>query len=128
MSGELGAVVYAAELNRMVAFYEGVLGLVLEQAGDGFAMLGCGDTVVTLVQIPPHIAATFEIADPPERREDTPIKLSFVVPSIAAAREAAAALGGVVDGVDSEWDFGPVRVCDGHDPEGNVIQVRQRAE
>lgn len=125
MSGELGAVVYAKDLDRMVAFYEGALVLEVEQANVGFALLRCGDNVVTIVQAPPHVAATFEVADPPERREDNPVKLSFAVPSIDAVRLAAAELGGIIDPPGSEWTFGSVRVCDGHDPEGNVVQVRE---
>ncbi len=125
MSGELGAVVYAKDLDRMVAFYEGVLALEVEPAGDGFALLRCGDTVVTIVQAPPHVAATFEVADPPERREENPVKLSFAVSSIDAVRRAATSFGGAIDPPDSEWTFGSVRVCDGHDPEGTVIQVRE---
>ena len=31
----------------------------------------------------------------------------------------------LVDPVETEWTFGLVRVCDGHDPEGNVVQFRQ---
>jgi len=125
MSAELGAVVYALDLDRMVAFYTRALGLAVEQRDEGFVVLACGDTSVTLVQVPPHIAEQFPVSDPPQRREDTPIKLSFAVPSIAAARAAAPAHGGVVDPAEQEWEFGQVRVCDGHDPEGNVVQVRE---
>ena len=59
------------------------------------------------------------------RREGTPIKLSFDVPSIAAAQARIADLGGQVD--DLEWEFRGYRHRDLMDPEGNVNQVREAA-
>jgi hypothetical protein len=47
------------------------------------------------------------------------------VTSIHSAREAAVALGGWVDATDHEWKFQNCLICDGHDPEGNVFQVRE---
>jgi hypothetical protein len=38
----------------------------------------------------------------------------------------AAARGGRVLPVDREWEFAAHRVCDGVDPEGNVVQLRSR--
>lgn len=49
---------------------------------------------------------------------------NFVV-GIAATREVAQRFGGVVDPAHLEWRFDRHRVCDGHDPEGNVFQLRQ---
>ena len=65
------------------------------------------------------------VSDPPARREGTPIKLGFLVPSIAAGRVAAPDLGGAIDDVEDEWDWLGRRHCDGHDPEGNVIQLQE---
>ena len=101
---------------------------VLEQES-GFVTLQSpsvqGATILTLVQIPDEIAADITLADPPQRREETPIKLSFAANDLAEVRALAATVGGVVDSVDMEWTFGTVRVVDGHDPEGNVVQFRQ---
>jgi len=47
------------------------------------------------------------------------------VPSIAASRETAAKLGGELNPPEREWEFDQAKVCDGHDPEGNVFQLRQ---
>jgi predicted enzyme related to lactoylglutathione lyase len=58
------------------------------------------------------------------RREDVPVKLVFAVVDIVAARNSAAERGGAVDPVDREWGFEGFKVCDGHDPEGNVFQLR----
>jgi len=77
------------------------------------------------VRIPKRIADTIEIATPPEPREDTALKLVFSVEDIAHARERAAELGGAVNAMEREWEFEGARVCDGHDPEGNIFQLRQ---
>ena len=40
-------------------------------------------------------------------------------------QKAAERLGGRVKPVHDEWEARGFRACDGHDPEGNVIQVRE---
>jgi hypothetical protein len=30
-----------------------------------------------------------------------------------------------MNAVEREWEFEGAKVCDGHDPEGNVFQLRQ---
>lgn len=119
------AVVYAKDLQRVSRFYAGVAGLRTVQQEAGFAVLETAGFQLTVVAIPPHIAEHIEIASPPARREDTPLKLAFFVPGIAAARSQAAGLGGVVDGPEREWTMHGWRHCDGHDPEGNVFQLRE---
>jgi hypothetical protein len=52
------------------------------------------------------------------------VKLVFVVSSLAAVREVAPALGGQLNPAEREWEFQTYMVCDGHDPEGNVVQFR----
>lgn len=60
-------------------------------------------------------------------REDSYIKLCLPVLSIDAARTRAEALGGLIKPAAHEWEARSFRACDGHDPEGNVIQARERA-
>lgn len=122
-----GAVVYVKDLDRAVEFYSRVAGLPVAHRGERFALLRSGPVELTLHRIPEHIAAAIHIDSPPQRREDTAVKLVFAVPRIDVARADAAVLGGTVDPVGHEWRFDGVTVCDGHDPEGNVIQLRQRA-
>ncbi len=78
---------------------------------------------ITVVAIAEAIARTITIEDPPVRREDTALKLALRVTDIASARVVAAEHGGVVDSPEREWQFREECMCDGHDPEGNVIQV-----
>ncbi len=58
-------------------------------------------------------------------REDAYVKLCLPVLSIDGARSRAAELGGFVKPVAHEWEARGFRACDGHDPEGNVIQARK---
>jgi predicted enzyme related to lactoylglutathione lyase len=83
------------------------------------------DLKFVIVRIPKRIADTIDIATPPEPREDTPLKPVFGVEDIAHARQRAAELGGAMNAVEREWEFEGAKVCDGHDPEGNVFQLRQ---
>jgi hypothetical protein len=120
-----GAVIYALDLGRMSEFYTNVAGLRMTHAGEENAILKSNTFQLTIVKIPPDIAATIEIKSPPVRREDTPIKLVFPVASIQEARNMAAQYGGELDSVEHEWEFQGQKVCDGYDPEGNVLQVRE---
>lgn len=121
------AVLYATQVARVSAFYAALAGLECTQVEADHSVLESPGFQLVVVAIPAPIAATIELTTPPVRREDTPVKLVFPVPSLAAARVAAAGLGGVVDPVEREWTFQASRVCDGHDPEGNVVQSRETA-
>ena len=111
-----GAVLYAKDVARLAAFYAEVLGLA-ETGRDH-------DHVV--LQVPTTLAERIVIETPPVRRDDTALKPVFFVASLAAVREAASRLGGALNPVEREWTFAGHRVCDGADPEGNVLLFRER--
>jgi predicted enzyme related to lactoylglutathione lyase len=121
-----GAVVYAKDLDRVAAFYSRIAGLEVVHRDHTYAQLRSGGLELVVHRIPEHIAADIRIGRPPQRREDSAVKLAFTVRDLGAARAAAAALGGIVDPAEREWTFEGCTVCDGHDPEGNVIQLRRR--
>jgi predicted enzyme related to lactoylglutathione lyase len=121
-----GAVVYAKDLGRVSAFYAGVLGFRVAHSEGGYVVLESPAFQLVIVAIPEHIAETIDLAEPPVPRTDTPIKLVFPVASIEAARAAAASRGGELNPPEREWQFHGFRVCDGRDPEGNVVQFRER--
>lgn len=121
---KFGAVLFVKDVARLTAFYAAVTGLAATESGETWARLGTGAFELVVHGIPPHIAATLEISTPPARREEAAIKLVFPVASIADARAMAVQLGGELNPPDREWQLGALRVCDGHDPEGNVFQVR----
>jgi predicted enzyme related to lactoylglutathione lyase len=87
--------------------------------------MGQQPSQLVIVRVPRRIAESICIETPPVRREDTPIKLVFSVADINAARKAAVKEGGAINPVGREWEFEGAKVCDGHDPEGNVFQLRQ---
>jgi|SRR5215475_715344 len=123
--GLTGAVLYAKDLDLLVDFYSSVADIEPQTIEKGYAILGSGPLQFVIVRIPKRIADTIDIATPPEPRENTPIKLVFAVEDIAYARDRAAELGGAINAVEREWEFEGAKVCDGHDPEGNVFQIRQ---
>jgi predicted enzyme related to lactoylglutathione lyase len=122
-----GALVFAKDLPRMARFYEQMLGMTVLHAESGHTVLGGNGIELVMHGIPAHIAAQIAIADPPQAREETPIKLFFRVPSLAQARTRAPALGGRLAPAAAEWAAHGFRACDGVDPEGNVLQFREPA-
>jgi predicted enzyme related to lactoylglutathione lyase len=119
------AVVYAKDRERLSDFYVRALGFTTVGDVDTATMLESALMSLTIVQIPPMYADDIVITVPPTRREETPIKLVFEVTSIADARRDLPAHGGEVDPLSGEWDNPDgSRVCNGIDPEGNVILLR----
>lgn len=120
----VGAVVYGKYLAQLSQFYTHVVGLPVVRRDPDFVVLQSPAFQLVIAAMPPEIADQITLATPPIRRESTSIKLCFAVASISAAREAAATYGGKIDEAEQEWEFQGSRVCDGHDPEGNIIQIR----
>jgi hypothetical protein len=112
----------------MQSFYQKVFLLQVEHSAPEHVIRVSAAAELVLVQVPASIASTIHITEPPVRRTQTPLKLVREAESITAARDTALNLGGGIDPVAREWIFQGRRVCDGHDPEGNVVQFRQREE
>jgi catechol 2,3-dioxygenase-like lactoylglutathione lyase family enzyme len=118
------AVLFVVDLAATRAFYERAVGYrVVEDVAGDHCVLASTAGSLTLVQVPAEVARDIALTDPPVRREETPIKLIFDVASIERLR---AAMPGAVDPADTEWEYGGFRHCDGVDPEGNVLQLRER--
>ena len=120
-----GLFVYAKDLDRLANFYESILGLSRLHASEEWVVLDGQGMQLIVHAIPAPIASSIQISSPPQHREDTALKFFFTVPSIAAARAAAPALGGEV--FSQQWHGPGFRVCNGCDPEGNIFQVREHA-
>jgi predicted enzyme related to lactoylglutathione lyase len=120
------AVVFVANVARMTQFYQTLASMARLQEDDQHAVLELEgfQLVIHALQGAPDAAE-------PERqhrvREDAYVKLCLPVESIAAARSLAASLGGTIRPQGSEWKARGFRACDGNDPEGNVLQVRETA-
>jgi predicted enzyme related to lactoylglutathione lyase len=121
------ATIYAKALEPMVTFYATCLDLkAVDGAAGEYQVLESDSWTLSIVQVPPTVAASIILTAPPVRREATPLKLTFDVPSIEVVRSTMARLGGRADAMESAWEFRGFRHCDCVDPEGNVVQVRER--
>lgn len=115
-------VVFVADVERLTRFYQSVAEMRVVVADDRHAVLEIDGFQLVVHALPPQ--------ESPQRtplvvREDTYVKVCLPVDSIAAARERAQQLGGRIRPSSDEWEARGFRACDGHDPEGNVIQVRE---
>ena len=119
------AVLYAKNLQRLAAFYARVSRLSFSRSTKDHVVLESESFQLALVQIPEQIAESIEIQQPPVRRENTAVKLVFFIENIADVRAVVSDEGGELNPVEREWIFDGNRVCDGHDPEGNVFQFRE---
>jgi predicted enzyme related to lactoylglutathione lyase len=120
-----GLVIFAKDVQRLAAFYRQTLQLDVFESSDSHQVLRGHGYELVIHGIPAKIAAKIQIANPPEPREQTPIKPSFVVASLAEARAAAQATGGYLKPDAKAWHFRGHTVLDGWDPEGNIVQLKQ---
>jgi hypothetical protein len=119
-------VIYAKSKRRVSAFYRQTLELVaIEEASTHDLLRGPGIELV-IHAIPEQYASQISIANPPQVREDTPLKPVFFVKSLEAVRLAAESAGGLLQPRDKAWQYNSAVVLDGCDPEGNVVQFRQQ--
>jgi hypothetical protein len=125
-SGQAGLVVFAKSVKKLSAFYVRTLGMeVLESASSHQLLRGNGYEVVVHA-IPPKIAREITITKPPVLREDSAMKPSFVVPDLHTLRLAVVATGGWLKPDDMAWTIRDYKVLDGCDPEGNILQFKQK--
>ncbi len=121
-----GTVIYAKDVARVAAFYEHAAGLpVVHHEADHIVLESPAFQLVVLA-VPETLAATIRVDVPSERRTNTAIKPVLFVRDIAATRTRAVLHGGELNPAAREWIFRGHCVCDGHDPEGNVVQFRQK--
>ncbi len=119
-----GLVVYAKDKQRVSEFYQQTLGLAVVESDSSHDLLRGGYEVVVHA-IPARYAAEITIAQPPEPRDETPFKPTFVVASLAEVRRAAEATHGFLKPEAGAWHFRGHTVLDGWDPEGNIVQFKQ---
>ena len=120
-----GLVVFAKNKKRISAFYQQTLNLEVIESDTSHDLLRDQSYEVVVHTIPRKYAAGIVIAKPPEPREETPFKPTFVVISLAQVRGAAEATGGFLKPEAGAWHFRGHVVLDGWDPEGNIVQFKQ---
>ena len=118
-------VLFVANVQRLALFYRelGAMTIVHSDADHVVLETAGLQLVIHAIRGEPELAAGAVV----KAREDSYWKLCLPVASIAAGRLAALALGGHIAPVEREWEARGFRACDGHDPEGNVIQLRETA-
>jgi predicted enzyme related to lactoylglutathione lyase len=126
LNTQQGLVVFAKNKNRVSAFYQQTLSLQVEESDSTHDLLRGGDYEVVVHTIPRKYAAGIEITRPPTPRSDTPFKPTFVVASLEAVRVAVVKTGGYLKPAEDAWHFRGCTVLDGWDPEGNIVQFKQR--
>jgi len=121
-----GLVVFAKDKERVSAFYQATLSLHAEESESSHDLLRGGGYEVVVHAIPLRYASGITIARPAVPRQDTPFKPTFIVADLDAVRTAAVATGGYLKPADGAWHFRGCTVLDGWDPEGNIVQFKQR--
>jgi predicted enzyme related to lactoylglutathione lyase len=120
-----GAVIFAADVERVARFYEVLLQMSPVHIESGLRVIASDRAELVIHGVPPHILAPHREGAPPAPREDAAIKLYFAVPSLSRARQMAPPLGGFLFPADREFTARRFRACNACDPEGNVIQFRE---
>src|SRR5262245_11747788 len=121
------AVLFAKSPDRVATFYSVVLGLSEAGRDDDHILLESPGFQLVVHRLTTRGSEAPEITAPPARRVTAAFKPVFFVPSISRLRRVVEEHGGVMEPTDREWSFSGVTVCDGLDPEGNVIQFREDA-
>ena len=119
-------VIFAKNKKRVSAFYSRTLGLELAESAPAHDLLRGRGVELVVHAIPRRYATEIHITRPPQVREDTPFKPVFQVADLDAVRTAAKATGGFLKPAEAAWDIRGHSVLDGWDPEGNVVQFRQK--
>ena len=110
--------IYAKNLPTMEAYYSSVLAQAPIEGtrSEGWVEYEAG---IGLHAIPSHIADQITITQPPEPREETPIKIIFEVDNLEAEQSRLENLGIV-------FTHRPWGALDLTDPEGNIFQICPR--
>lgn len=120
-----GLVIFAKNKDKVSEFYQQALSLKVAESDKTHDLLvGSGQEVVVHA-ISKAYAESIVIATPPEPRDESAMKPTFVVNDLEVVRAAAKATGGFLKPLKQAWRFRGFVVLDGWDPEGNIVQFKQ---
>lgn len=122
-----GLVLFVANVDRVASFYQMVGSMQFVGGDSGHAVLEIEGFQLVVHQLEGESEPPHDTQNKVRVREDSYSKLCLPVLSIDAARSQAASFGGFIKPAQHEWQARGFRACDGNDPEGNVIQVRESA-
>jgi predicted enzyme related to lactoylglutathione lyase len=111
-------VLWVSNLENSVKFYSALFEAKHPYTSEGFASVEGNGNEVLLHLLPP------EYRSEPSYGENNPIKPVFEVVSLDKAKLAAGSNGGRIKSEIQE--HGAWKYSDGNDPDGNIIQVRER--
>ena len=115
-------VVFVSDVQRVSTFYRELasMRILLQDEVHCVMEIGSFQLVVHALRGEPAVL--------PAKHDRIPIREdSYVKLCLPAARAVALKHGGGIKAPEHEWEARGFRACDGHDPEGNVIQVRESA-
>jgi predicted enzyme related to lactoylglutathione lyase len=125
MLAHTGAVIFAKDMERVATFYAALVPMARVHADDSIIVLEAGLVQLVIHALPPHIAATIDVVSPPAAREDSSVKLFFLVDRLSDVRANVTRYGGWLFDASREFVARGFRAVDGVDPEGNVVQFRE---
>lgn len=120
-------VVFVADVRRMTSFYRDLSAMDVLLGDEDHTVMEFEGFQLVIHALHGEPPVRPDAASSVPVRRDSYVKLCLPVQSIAAARAFAAANGGAIKSPQHEWEARGFRACDGNDPEGNVIQVRETA-
>lgn len=120
-------VLFVANVQRVATFYEAVAQMRRLTEDDAHVVLAIDGFQLVIHRMYGVADGESDGTGAPVVREDSYTKLCLPVASLHDARATAKAHGGALKPATHEWEARGFRACDGHDPEGNVIQLRERA-
>ena len=116
----LALVFYSNDIEALASFYKNVFQFSIADSDESYIRLLKEQLEIVILQAPDQYKTTTV-----EARESTAIKPVFFTESeIDEIRNAVVENGGFFKSTHSEWQFNGHTVCDGHDIEGNIFQVR----
>ena len=81
-----GAVVFVKDVDRVARFYQRLAGMSVQDEEPGLCVLTSAGFELVIHAIPPQYAEGIAIADPPEAREDSYLKLVLPCADLAVIR------------------------------------------
>lgn len=119
-------VVFAKDKKRVSAFYQRTLGLKAVEMETSHDLLQGPGIELVIHAIPRKVAAEITITEPPQMRGNAVFKPAFFVKDLDAVRVAAEQTGGFLKPIEAAWAIRSATVLDGWDPEGNIVQFKQK--
>lgn len=119
---------FVKDVQQLRDFYARVANMKIKIDEASYAVLAIPHFELVIHAMAGASTKKSKTKSPVKIREDAYVKICLPVKNIAKARAEAETLGGLIQPARREWEARGFRACDGHDPEGNVFQLRESAE